>query len=151
LSLGVALTGLALPVTSAVASEARVVVAGSSALPAGATIVTQPITASFDVVMALDHQGALTSYVASLTNTASPNYRHFLTTSQFARRFGASASSVRAVRSYLSGFALHVGALSKGHTILHVSGATTDIARALSAPVATVRDSPRSSRPGPRH
>ena len=138
-TLCVALAGLALPVTSAVASEARVVVAGTSPLPQGATIVNQPVTASFDVVMTQPDHAALVTYIASLTNTASVNYRHFLTTSQFARRFGATASAVAAVRAYLSGFSLHVGALSKGHTILHVSGSTNDVARALSAPVATVR------------
>ena len=139
LSLGVALSALALPVTSALASEARVVVAGSAPLPAGVTIVSQPITTSFDVVMAQPNKAALASFITSLSNTASPHYRHFLTTAQFAQRFGASASSVAAVRSYLGGFALHVGALSKGRVILHVSGSTTDIARAFSASVATVR------------
>src|SRR5664280_2052919 len=139
LSLGVALSALALPVTSALASEARVVVAGSSPLPAGVTIVSQPITTSFDIVMAQPNRAALASFITSLSNTASPHYRHFLTTAQFAQRFGASASSVAAVRSYLGGFALHVGALSKGRVILHVSGSTTDIARAFSASVATVR------------
>ena len=138
-ALSVALSALALPVTSALASEARIVVAGSSPLPAGVTIVNQPIRASFDVVMAQPNKTALASFITNLTNTASPNYRHFLTTPQFARRFGASASSVAAVRSYLEGFALHVGALSRGRTILHVSGSTPDIARAFSASVETVR------------
>jgi len=138
-ALSVALSALALPVTSALASEARIVVAGSSPLPAGVTIVNQPIRASFDVVMAQPNKTALLSFITNLTDTASPNYRHFLTTPQFARRFGASASSVAAVRSYLEGFALHVGALSRGRTILHVSGSTPDIARAFSASVETVR------------
>jgi subtilase family serine protease len=121
------------------ASEARIVVAGSSPLPAGVTIVNQPIRASFDVVMAQPNKTALASFITNLTDPASPNYRHFLTTPQFARRFGASASSVAAVRSYLEGFALRVGALSRGRTILHVSGSTPDIARAFSASVETVR------------
>jgi subtilase family serine protease len=138
-ALSVALSALALPVTSALASEARIVVAGSSPLPVGVTIVNQPITASFDVVMTQPNKVALASFITSLTDTASPNYRHFLATPQFARRFGASASSVAAVRSYLKGFALRVGALSKGRTILHVSGSTPDIARAFSASVETVR------------
>src|ERR1019366_10574136 len=138
-AVSVALSALALPVTSALASEARIVVAGSSPLPVGVTIVNQPITASFDVVMAQPNKAALASFITSLTDTASPNYRHFLTTPQFARRFGASASSVAAVRSYLEGFALRVDAFSKGRTILHVSGSTPDIARAFSASVETVR------------
>src|SRR5271170_1739113 len=96
-ALSVALLGLALPMTSA-AAEARVVVAGVAPLPATVTVVHAPITTTFDVTLAPRSRAGLANYIASLSDTASPNYRHFLTTDQFARRFGASVSAVDAVR-----------------------------------------------------
>jgi len=132
---------VAIPATMGSASEPRVVVAGASTIPAGDVVVATPITATFDVALYQDKLAALNTFVANLTNPSSPDYRHFLTTSQFARRFGASASTVAAVRDYFAGFGLSVGALSKGHVLLHVSGPTAAIARAFAAPVATVRRS----------
>jgi subtilase family serine protease len=139
-ALSIALVGLALPLTSA-ASEARVVVAGVAPIPANVTVVNRAITTNFDVTLAPRSSAGLTDYLASLSNTASPNYRHYLTTEQFARRFGASASSVDSVRAYFDSFGLSVGSLSRGRLVLHVKGTTTQIARAFAASVETVRRS----------
>ncbi|HVB51294.1 MAG TPA: S53 family peptidase [Acidimicrobiales bacterium] len=143
IALSTALLSLALPVTtlSASASEPRVVVAGVTPIPNKDVVVNKVITASFDVALTVRHQAKLSAYIASLSNTASPNYHHYLTPAQYAGRYGASASSVNAVRSYLQSSGLQVGALSKGHNILHVSGTTTRIARAMDAPIQTVRQS----------
>jgi subtilase family serine protease len=81
----------------------------------------------------------LSAYISSLSNTGSLNYHHYLTPAQYASRYGASASSVAAVRAYFQGYGLHVNSLSAGHDILHVTGTTTDIARAFDAPLVTVR------------
>jgi kumamolisin len=124
---------------SASASQPRVVVAGVAPLPSQATVVNKVITASFDVALASSHQSALNAYVASLSNTASPNYQHFLTPAQYAKRFGASAASLNAVRDYLKSYGINVGTLSKGHNILRASGTTTEIAKAVDASVETVR------------
>jgi subtilase family serine protease len=137
----VALVGLALPMSSAVATEARVVVAGAAPIPANVTVVNRSITTAFDVTLSPRSTRALSAYIASLSNTASPNYRHYLTTAQFARRFGASSASVDAVRNYFKSFGLRVGSLSKGHLVLHVSGTTDQIARAFASSVETVRRS----------
>ncbi|MGD0854002.1 MAG: protease pro-enzyme activation domain-containing protein [Acidimicrobiales bacterium] len=139
-ALSVALLGLALPLTSA-AAEARVVVVGDAPLPANDTVVNKPITTTFDVTLAPRSRAGLANYITSLSDTASPNYRHFLTTDQFAKRFGASASSVHTVREYLEGFGLHVGSLSKGRLVMHVTGTTTQIAHAFTATLDTVRRS----------
>ncbi len=127
------------PLASAGGAQARVVVAQPVAIPATYSSVARPITTSFDVALAEPDHAALTAFLAGLTNPASPQYRHFLTTAQFAARFGARADVVAAVRRYFTSFHLHVGALSRGRIILPVSGSTTDIARAFSASVATVR------------
>jgi kumamolisin len=132
---------LALPLTivPASASLARVVVAGLQPLPTTDVVVNKVITTSFDLALTQRHQRELAPFIASLTNTASGNYHHFLTPTQYARRFGASASTVNAVEGFLKSFGLRVGALSKGRNILHVSGTTSAIAHAFDAPVETVR------------
>src|SRR5487761_1071920 len=93
LAVSVALVGLALPMTNAAATDARVVVAGSARLPANVSIVNTVITTSFDVTLTPRSTSALSAYIAGLSNTASPNYHHYLSTAQFAERFGATSSS----------------------------------------------------------
>jgi subtilase family serine protease len=123
------------------ASNARVVVAGLSPLPTNDVVVHKVITSSFDVALTQRHQDELAPFISSLTNSASANFHHFLTPAQYARRFGASASTVKAVRGFLTSYGLHVGSLSKGRNIIHVSGTTSAIAHAFDAPVETVRQS----------
>ena len=139
LALSAALAAFTLPVTTATASVARIDVAGHAPIPSSDTVVATPITTSFDVALSQPNPAALTSYIASLSNTASPNYHHYLTPSEFAADFGASASTVATVSKYLSSYGLHVGGLSTGHIILHVRGLTSNIARAFDSRVATVR------------
>ena len=141
LAIAVALVGLALPTMNAAATDARVVVASAAPVPTNVTVVHKVITTSFDVTLTPRSSTGLANYISSLSDTASANYRHFLTTSQFARRFGASATSVATVRDYFEGFGLHVGALSRGRLVLHLKGTTTDIANAFGAGVETVRRS----------
>jgi subtilase family serine protease len=141
LAITVALVGLALPTMNAAATDARVVVAGSAPVPTNVTVVHKAITTTFDVTLTPRGSTGLANYIASLSDTASANYRHYLTTAQFARRFGASATSVSAVRDYFDGFGLRVGGLSRGRLVLHVTGTTTDIAKAFATGVETVRRS----------
>ncbi len=139
LTLSTTLVGFSLATTPALASQARVVVATATPVATSSTILNSTITTSFDVVLRQGNQRALSSFIASLSNTASPNYHHFLTPGEFAKRFGAPSSSVAHVRSYLAGYGLTDTSLSKGHILLHVTGSTTDIARAFATPVETVR------------
>jgi subtilase family serine protease len=102
-------------------------------------VVHRAITTSFDLALTERHQAALSAYVASLSNTGSPNYHRYLTPAQYAARYGASASSVTALRAYFKGYGLRATSLSAGHDILRIAGTTTDIARAFDAPLETVR------------
>jgi subtilase family serine protease len=132
---------LGLPATTlaASASDARVVVAGLTPLPTNDVVVNKSLTTSFDLALTQTHRRALSTYIASLSNTASTNFHHYLTPSQYARSYGATTKSVTAVRSFLESYGLHVGALSKGHNILSVTGTSANIARAFDAPVETIR------------
>ena len=141
LALSTGLVAATLPNGSALASEPRVVVAGFSSIPTGDHIVHRSITTTFDVALHQPHALQLTSFIASLSDPASPNYHRYLTTAQFARRFGATTSTLSAVHAYFAGYGLRIGTLSKGRIVLHVSGSTSDIARAFAAPVVTVRTS----------
>ncbi len=137
----------ALPLSpSADASQARVVVAGASALPHADRVVATPITASFDVVLALRDPAGLSRFLSDLTTPTSPSYRHFLTPQEFATRFGASDATVSRVRHYLRGYGLRVRELNSAHSLLEMSGSTSDIARAFATPVETVRMSDGSLR-----
>lgn len=140
-ALAAALVALALPVaaTNAGASAARVDVAGLAASPTRDAVVHRTITTTFDLALASPHARALGTFLARLDDAASPEYHHFLTPATFARRFGATGATVAAVRAYLRGYGLHVGALSAGHDVLHVRGTTTAIARAFDAPVEVIR------------
>lgn len=141
LSLCTTLVGFSLATTPAIASQARLVVANAAPITTSSTIVNQTITTSFDVLLRQPNQAALSAYIASLSNTASPNYHHYLTPAQFAKDFGAASSSIDRVRSYLATYGLTTASLSKGHILLHVTGSTADIARAFDTPVETVRTS----------
>lgn len=140
-ALSTAVVALALPATAALALQPRVVVAGYLPIPARDTVVDTPLTTSFDIALRQANTAQLQSFLSNLSNPASPNYRHFLTTSQFAHQYGARTTTVAAVRDYLSSFGLHIGELSRGRTILHVRGSTTAIARAFATTVVTVRRS----------
>ncbi|HVA51997.1 MAG TPA: protease pro-enzyme activation domain-containing protein [Acidimicrobiales bacterium] len=136
-----ALVAWGLPATTlaAGASDARVVVAGLTPLATNDVVVNRSLTTSFDLALTQTHQRALRTFIASLSNTASPNFHHYLTPSQYARSYGATAASVAAVRHFLDGYGLRVVALSKGHDILSVSGTSANIARAFDARVETIR------------
>jgi subtilase family serine protease len=140
-AVAVSLVALALPLASlsANASEARIVVAGLTPVPTSDAIIHRAITTSFDLALTQRHPAALSAYITSLSNTGSANYHHYLTPAQYAERYGAPASSVDALRAYFKGYGLRVTSLSAGHDILHVTGTTTDIARAFDAPLETVR------------
>jgi subtilase family serine protease len=108
-------------------------------VPTKDAVVNKVITTSFDLALTQPHQSALSSYIASLSNPSSPNYQHFLTPAQYARRFGATAATVKTVRDYFTKYGLHVDDVSAGRNVLRVSGTTTQIAHAFDASVETVR------------
>ena len=140
IAVSLATSGLALPFADvAHAAQARVVVAGSTPLPPGATVVAATLIAHFDVALTLKDPAGLRSYLSDLTNSSSLLYRRFLTPAQFAQRFGASSATIHAVRSYLAQYHLRVRLMNAGATLLEMQGSTRDVARAFTTPVETVR------------
>ncbi len=132
------LAGTATPLVAR-AAEPRLVVSSPAPVPAGDAVVTPPTTGTFDVALRQPNAAALRSFLTALTTPGSPDYRHFLTTAQFAERFGAPASEAAAVREYFTSFGLRVGPLSRGHILLHVSGPSSAISHAFATSLIGVR------------
>jgi len=130
------LSGFVVPAV-ATASLPRIVVAHVSPT-LGTPAAPLARNSSFDLVLQ-PQQAALNSYLAELTNPASPNYRHFLTTAQFAKRFGPSAEAIRTVRNYLIENGLKVTHVNAAGTIIRTSGSTSAISHAFSASLLTYR------------
>ena len=61
----------------------------------------------------------------------SPLFRHYLSVSQFARRFGAAPARVAAVRRTLAADGLDVGTAPANHLTIPVSGSASAVARAF--------------------
>ena len=140
-ALSLALVALMLPAVSATAAQPRVQVASGAPIPATYSVVPVTINTTFDVALAQPNKQALSDFIASLSNPASPNYRHYLTTQQFAQRFGATDATVETVSTYMKSFGLKVNSLSAGRVLLHISGTTNNIAHAFDASITTVRSS----------
>jgi len=140
-ALCLALVALMLPAVSATAAQPRVQVASGAPIPETFSVVPLTINTTFDIALAQPNKQALSDYIASLSDPASPNFRHFLTTQQFAQQFGATDTTIQAVSSYMKNFGLKVTSLSAGRVLLHVSGSTSNIAHAFDANVVTVRSS----------
>src|SRR5437588_11770818 len=56
---------------------------------------------SVNVTLSVGDSAALDQFLAAVYDPSSPQYGHFLTTSQFAQRFGPSATTVATVSRWL--------------------------------------------------
>lgn len=72
---------------------------------------------------------ALNAYASAVSTPGSTDYRHYLTPAQFARRFGATAAAVAAVRRDLTAHGLTPGRLSRGGLSLPVYGTAAALQR----------------------
>jgi subtilase family serine protease len=54
------------------------------------------------------NQSQIQAFVDSVSNPASPNYRHFITPDEVGRRFGIAASQVKQVQDYLSSMGMKI-------------------------------------------
>ncbi len=81
------LVALALPLvaSSANASAARVRISGLAPVATKDVVVNSVITTSFDLALTQRHEAALTTYIANLSNTGSPDYHRYLTPAQLRR------------------------------------------------------------------
>ena len=117
---------------------ASVLARGGAALPAGARDLGRVAPgAQLRVTVALRprHAAALAAYAAAVTRTGSPEYRHYLSVAEFARRFGPTAAELRLVRAGLRARGLVVGATSPNRLSISVRATARVTADAFGTPI----------------
>ena len=75
----------------------------------------------------LRNPGELDTLLKELADPASPNYRHYLTSAQFAERFGPAEKDYQALADFMRASGLEVTGTYPNRMILDVSGAVADI------------------------
>ena len=81
----------------------------------------------------------LDAFLASVSDPASPNFRHYLTPEQFAERFGPTQDEYQAVINFSEASGLHVTATHVNRLIVDVSGSVTDVQRTFHIRLRTFR------------
>ena len=112
----------ALPTGSAVLGPA------DSQQPAGADVVLQP-----------RDPAALQSFAAAVSTPGSPSYRDYLSTAAFRQEFGPRPQTVTAVRVWLAGSGLALGATSANGMIVPVSGTVGRLEQVFAVPLVRAR------------
>jgi kumamolisin len=74
------------------------------------------------LVFGLHHQDALEKYIYSTVTRGNPAYHHFLTTAQFAERYGATAGEIAQVQAFLKQQGLRQVELLPNHLAIKVRG-----------------------------
>ena len=85
---------------------------------------------SIDVVVHQQNASGLAQYAQNVSNPASPNFRHFLTPSEIATRFGATQADYRAVAQYFVDRGLYIAGWNQ-RMMLTVSGGQAAMERAF--------------------
>ena len=134
----------ALAVTAS-ASEApqTVAVGGVPALSAGARMlgsVPSRTPLRLTLVFTPRDPAALAAFAKAVTTPGSPSFRHFLSVSQFAARFGATADAVATVRRTLRGDGLATGALAPDGLSIPASGSAAQASRAFNVGLSRYRE-----------
>jgi subtilase family serine protease len=84
-----------------------------------------------DVTLKVPDPQAVASFLSSLSDRGSPNYRRFLRPGEFARLFGPPPSEVGAVESALRSAGLHPGKVSSNHLMIPVAATAGTLDRAF--------------------
>ena len=84
-----------------------------------------------DITLKLPDPSAVTTFVTSLSDRRSPDFRHFLSPGQFGRLFGPPLSEVAAVEAVLRSDGLHPGQVSSNRLSIPVTATASAIDRAL--------------------
>jgi len=79
-------------------------------------------TVNVTLVLGLHNQNALEQYIYSTVTQGNPSYHRFLTTAQFADRYGATSDEISRVQSFLKQQGLTQVELLPNHLAIKVSG-----------------------------
>src|SRR5258708_37027456 len=122
---GVAAAAVAVPASSSAGPQPRVRVGSTPPLARSAAVVgTLPATVPLHVAVTLNPSdpAGLAAYAQAVSTPGSSVYHQYLTTAQFADRFGATEDQVQAVQSNLRAHGLAVGPVSPNRLSIPVTG-----------------------------
>ena len=83
-------------------------------------------------------EAALVARIAALTDTASPEYHHWLTAAELTTAYGPSPDDIAAVTGWLQANGFEVGAVHTGGTVVDFSGTAGHVASAFGSEIHTV-------------
>ncbi|TDP98011.1 protease pro-enzyme activation domain-containing protein [Labedaea rhizosphaerae] len=140
-------TAVALVVTPAAAAgpspNPRVPLGPSGSAPAGAHRVgAAAADRQLSLAVALKPRDAagLQRFVADVSDPASPNYRHYLTSAQYNARYAPLQSDVDKVRDYLRGNGLKVTAVAGNRQVVDAVGTTAQVQAAFGTSIGDYTD-----------
>lgn len=142
---------LALAVPAATASSApagRVALAGivspslQHATRTGAVTSGQKL--GLEVSLNVRDKAGLDAFVRAVSDSKSPQYKHYLTVAQYAAEYGASDAQIAQVTSYLKSQGLSVGQATANRLTIPVSGTASQVEKAFDVSLSTYRSSGHS-------
>jgi subtilase family serine protease len=139
-----AAAGSALPSVQSAAAMRAVPLSASVApeLPARAVrlgAVTSGAALHLDVTLTVPDQGALTTFLAGLSNRASPFFHHFLKPGQFGQLFGPSLGQVATVEQALRAAGLSPGQVASDRLSIPVTATALAVERAFRVDLVSYR------------
>jgi subtilase family serine protease len=123
-SLTLLLTGL---------STASLAAAPQTVTDLGATASNQPVNVT--LVLQLHNQAALEDYIQRTVTPGDPLYHQFLTTSQFADRYGATANEIAKVQAFLKQQGITSTAVMSNHLAIQATGTISQFSAAFQTSV----------------
>lgn len=123
-SLALLLTGFT---TASLAGHPR------AALDVGAANGAQKVDVT--LVFRAHHQQALEEYVYATVTPGNPAYHRFLTTAQFAERYGATDQEIARVRDFLRRQGISIGEVLPNHLAVRASGTLGQFSAVFQAPI----------------
>jgi kumamolisin len=95
---------------------------------------------SVAVSLAPRDSAGLDAFLAQITNPKSALYKHYLTVSQFAARYGASPAAVKQVTDYLTSQGLKVSSVTANKLTVNATGTAAQVATAFGTQLSTYHD-----------
>jgi uncharacterized repeat protein (TIGR03803 family) len=92
------------------------------------------------VVLPLRNHDALHILLGQLYDPSSPQYRHYLTPTQFAEKFGPSKEDYDAVVAFMEAHGLAVTSTHPNRTLLDINGSVADLEKAFHLTLQTYRN-----------
>ncbi len=108
------------------------------------TAAPAPAPLHFTVVLPLRNRAELTALIRVQGTRRSPFYRHFITPTQFAARYGPDARSVAAAERELRASGIAVTSLSATHTLIKATAPVATIDRTFSTSIGMFAHSGRA-------